>query len=1448
MATIITRAGKGSPLENDEVDANFTNLNNDKVETSALNELVDDRVSTLIVPGLGITTDYDDTAGTLTIDSDTIEELCKNGTGSTILKGTPVYQTGTAGNAMVIAPADASSAATMPAVGVLSQDLAAAAEGSLILMGRISGIDTSAFSEGDVIYVASGGGYTNTRPTGESVLVQNLGRVTKVHASNGGGVVMGSGRANDVPNLTDGNIFIGNASGTYDKRAIVTADISDLTATATELNYTDGVTSSIQTQLDTKAPLASPTFTGTVTIPAATVTGDVSFGDNDKAIFGADSDLQIYHDGANSYIDEVGTGSFYIRGTHMYLQRADGSENYIGMLQDGAVTLYNNGAAKLATTSIGINVTGTATMDGLTVDGAGTAVFSGGQYIQVDGDAAGVTDLEPVLWARSKVGASIPQINVKGSQWQFGGGGTLDANPAMTIDYASGDISFYEDTGTTPKFFWDASAERLGVGTSSPDATGLHVHTGSAGTLTPNSSADDLVVESDANAGITIASPDASYSGIIFSSPADPTGSIIEYNHSGATFDIGTATSGGVLKLRSGNFSEAMRIDSSGTLIHKAAAVFNEDGGDSDFRVESDTRSAMLFVDASTDRVGINTDAPQEILEVRGKVLIESNNAGLTDPNNELILSDSDTTTDTDQLMGRISFNTKDTSNPGTAAKIQTRATNSLGSGELQIWSGTAPTLAKNAMFRGDQVVFNEDSNDMDFRVESDSNTHALFVNAGNSRVGINASDVYAHFQINPITSVVGNQSIAISGSKTYYVNSQWGLIQNQMMVFDNNTSAATGIGGGISLGGNCGGTQDTWLATIESWKQNSTSGNYDGGLKIKTRLNNDPEMRERVHFKTDEAAFNDVSLNYDFRVESDTNTHALFVDASANLVNIGDSSSAWTAPSLVVSAPMLDLSSSTARTTNAGIVLRPSSAVDTNGWYGMLFANSTLDSYGYTIGGRRTGASGLDAALDFRFHNNSTSGSSRIYITNGTTIFNADSSDQDFRVHSNTNTHALFVDAGNSTVSVNRSGGAGQLNVKRTSSGEGIHLYNSANAYPAGSTGYTDITGTFYDYLTGGDVQGGTAIVRFDSTNAYHTARSAQIILLSTPSDGTNVAREIARFNTGSVTFNEFSFDQDFRVESDTDANALFLDASTSRIGIGINSPTATLHIERDGIQDILVERKSPAVGNVLGEVKIGASSSFVAGMRADVRSGQPGVDRIDLTLHTTTYTSSLQSFIERVRFYDQGQVAFNDNSENYDFRVESDTNTHALFVDASANCVGFNKSSPTRTVDIEGASEPLGVKLTAGSLPVIRSEHYSSTNANWYHIRFFTGTGAGGAILVNGLSGTVTYSTTSDYRLKENVVDMTGAIDRVKTLNPVRFNWKQAPNGRLVDGFIAHEVSEIVPEAVVGEKDAIDENGNIDPQGIDQAKLVPLLTAALQEAIKRIETLEAEVSALKP
>ena len=112
-------------------------------------------------------------------------------------------------------------------------------------------------------------------------------------------------------------------------------------------------------------------------------------------------------------------------------------------------------------------------------------------------------------------------------------------------------------------------------------------------------------------------------------------------------------------------------------------------------------------------------------------------------------------------------------------------------------------------------------------------------------------------------------------------------------------------------------------------------------------------------------------------------------------------------------------------------------------------------------------------------------------------------------------------------------------------------------------------------------------------------------------------------------------------------------------------------------------------------------------------------------------------------------------------------------------------------------------------------------------------------GTISTNGSS--VSYNTSSDYRLKENVATLTNAVTRVKQLNPVRFTWINNPSAGTVDGFIAHEVSPVVPEAVVGAKDATNPDGSIRAQGIDQAKLVPLLVAAIKELTARVEALEA-------
>ena len=139
----------------------------------------------------------------------------------------------------------------------------------------------------------------------------------------------------------------------------------------------------------------------------------------------------------------------------------------------------------------------------------------------------------------------------------------------------------------------------------------------------------------------------------------------------------------------------------------------------------------------------------------------------------------------------------------------------------------------------------------------------------------------------------------------------------------------------------------------------------------------------------------------------------------------------------------------------------------------------------------------------------------------------------------------------------------------------------------------------------------------------------------------------------------------------------------------------------------------------------------------------------------------------------------------------------------------------------------------------------HDSASASGTRYIEFRRDNGTVGNIALNG-SSAVSYNTTSDYRLKENVVDLTDAITRLNQIPVHQFNFI-GETDRTVDGFLAHEVQGIVPEAVTGEKDAVDAEGNPEYQAIDQSKLVPLLTAALKEAITEIESLKARVTALE-
>ena len=215
-------------------------------------------------------------------------------------------------------------------------------------------------------------------------------------------------------------------------------------------------------------------------------------------------------------------------------------------------------------------------------------------------------------------------------------------------------------------------------------------------------------------------------------------------------------------------------------------------------------------------------------------------------------------------------------------------------------------------------------------------------------------------------------------------------------------------------------------------------------------------------------------------------------------------------------------------------------------------------------------------------------------------------------------------------------------------------------------------------------------------------------------------------------------------------------------------------------------------------------------------------------------------------------------------EYRVTSQSTAVQTFYTSGAERMRIDSSGKVlvNTTSAVGTGKFVSAYNTTGYCATM----YSVGNGADY-IQFWNGSEVGTIKRVGGTG--VAYNTSSDYRLKENVAPMSGSIDRLKQLKPCTWTWKiDGSNGQ---GFVAHEAQTVVPEAVSGTKDAmrteeyevtpavLNDDGNVvteavmgtrevpDYQGIDQSKLVPLLTAALQEAITKIEDLESRIQALE-
>ena len=300
----------------------------------------------------------------------------------------------------------------------------------------------------------------------------------------------------------------------------------------------------------------------------------------------------------------------------------------------------------------------------------------------------------------------------------------------------------------------------------------------------------------------------------------------------------------------------------------------------------------------------------------------------------------------------------------------------------------------------------------------------------------------------------------------------------------------------------------------------------------------------------------------------------------------------------------------------------------------------------------------------------------------------------------------------------------------------------------------------------------------------------------------------------------------RDFMISASTNANAgdgLFL-KTTGELGIGTTSPSHMLDISQDGVAF------PNAAGSTVVRIRNSAGSSTLS---IDSNAGNAG----NIQFGDTDAAS-------------QGTISYNHSSNHMQFNTGA---AERMRIDSNGNlCVGTSDTTLSNETGGDGSVGTV-ISKSSGFQTKATNHHTAELNRAGTQggtILFFqNGTQVGN---ISVTSSATAYNTSSDYRLKENVVAISDGITRLKTLKPSRFNFI-ADKDTTLDGFLAHEVT-AVPEAITGTKDEVVTQAMIDAgeykqealsnpiyQGIDQSKLVPLLVAAVQELIGKVEVLEA-------
>jgi len=826
--------------------------------------------------------------------------------------------------------------------------------------------------------------------------------------------------------------------------------------------------------------------------------------------------------------------------------------------------------------------------------------------------------------------------------------------------------------------------------------------------------------------------------------------------------------------------------------------VFNQSAADMDLRVESTGNQNMLFIDSANDVVNIGGGTQQtgDVLSIHGSgtntvARMYNTNAG-ADGSIFIFQKDSSSPADND-VLGDIRFHGNDDGSTmtqyaqikGTSADV----TNGTEDGQLVFNAILNGTNRERLKINATEAVFNEEGQDLDFRVESNGNANMLFVDAGNGHVNIGtASDLGGVLNVNGNVNVTGQGDFS---TEVLVGSSNTGLSDNTLIF---RTSGAAFI-------------------------DHNTVGQ---GIRFRVSASSSLDTAA-FDVSTGEMVINEEGADYDFRVESNGNANMLFVDAGNDRVGIGasttnsvlhaatsgtgsiptdhfiqttDANTVFTAintsDSATYSAIKLETRQTQAsgfmianefqsafngdlvfRSRNAGTTSNENFRIKSSG--SIIFTgkpatspifemvnpdNEDTDTGRETslrfsghrsggedvvnaqISGHHAGSSDNDNGLMIFFTNNGSGLDEKMRLNFDEIIINQSGNDQDLRVESDNNANMFVVDAGNDVVNIGgvtvETGdqlsvhGSGTNTIQRiynTNAGTGgaMLIFQKQSSSAANDDNLGDIR--FHGNDAAGNLHQYGRIL-CNSSNVTNGSEQGQLFIQTSFAGS---ATDVLKLGADAV-FNEGGNDIGFRVESDSNAHLIFADAGESKVAIGTNTFTAV-----------------SSTCNVL----------HVAG-------------------------------------------------------GSSDAVTPVMMIsDADGS--------------VEGNSTILECVFSG-----------DNTFSSAIYVKFTDSGGTQGSISGTG-DGTVTYNTSSDERLKQSIQDTASKWDLVKSLQVRDYEWKKS--GKQETGFIAQELHDKWAQPVkVGGEDV-----EVDPWSVDYGKLTPILTKALQEAMEKIEHLESEIAKLK-